>query len=105
VQHAVEDVDETRAALCSFNRHPRASLARLFSLPLHPTTRSRQPAVGRKQRHLRLQLGQLLLELVGLERTLPGECGVVSPPVQPNLLGLVDRAYDQPDSNGKELDL
>ena len=29
----------------------------------------------------------------------------MSPPVQPNLLGLVDRAYDEPDSNGKELDL
>jgi hypothetical protein len=29
---------------------------------------------------------------------------VVSPPIQPDLLGLVDRADDQPDANGEQLD-
>jgi hypothetical protein len=30
---------------------------------------------------------------------------VVPPPVEPDLLGLVERADEQPDSDGKELDL
>jgi hypothetical protein len=30
---------------------------------------------------------------------------VVLPPVQPDLLGLVDRAHDQTDADGEELDL
>jgi hypothetical protein len=56
---------------------------------------------------LLLDARQTLIDLAWRERTRCGhrEAGIVAPPVEANLFGLVDRAHEQPHLNGEELDI
>ena len=75
----------------------------------HASSRPRprgRAAVGRERGHFLLELPQLLPQLVTLGRAATrGKVVVVFPPVESDLLRLVDRADDQPDPDREELDL
>src|SRR5205823_648026 len=66
---------------------------------------------GGPGRELALELGDALLQardlrlLIGRRRRRPGQKGAVAPPVQADLLGLVDRADQQADLDRQELDV
>src|SRR5581483_921581 len=66
----------------------------------------RRPA--RQRFHLALEQADLVAKLLLLHlHLLPsgGEVLIVPPPVEPDLLRLVDRAHDQPHADGEQLDL
>src|SRR5262249_42788710 len=92
VQDAVEDVDETRATWRSVNRHgcPPWLLAAAAA-----GTRSRRWRIDRASLELTLQLGDARLEPLDHLLLVPvagrmDQTLIVAPPVQPDLLGLVD---------------
>src|SRR5262249_33265287 len=67
----------------------------------------RRSAILGEQGHLRLERGELAPQIVALAhraRAAGSEVRVVFPPVEPDLLCLVDRADDEPDANREELD-
>src|SRR4051812_4810717 len=80
------------------------------SLGVSVTTLSARPggAYRGQRRDLSLEHAHLLAQFVVFGResiTARGKVAVVFPPVQADLLRLVDRAYDQPNPDREELDL
>src|SRR5439155_9092281 len=110
VQDAVENVDETCAAGGPFNGHQ-------FLLPWLLLDRSARSArvrassvapVIREQCDLFFERRELTLEVVGRQRgarSTRREVRVVLPPVETDLLRLVDGADDQADPDRKKFDL
>ena len=102
VQDAIENVDETCSACCSFNCHSAApAVASRYRL-------RRAGARAVKRLHFPFELPHLRLQLLGARRwpALPArrQVPVVPPPVEADLLGLVERADEQPDPDGEQLD-
>src|SRR4029453_13697266 len=104
VEHAIENVDETGPALLPFNCH---SLLLLSGARRRLPFTARWPP-GRERFDLALELLYLRLQLLGpeLAATMASrrQVAVVAPPVETDLLRLVQRADEQPDADGEKLD-
>src|SRR5215470_4435588 len=104
VEDTIEHVNQTAAAGRPFNCHRITPPWRAACALSRPHDRS-PPAGGRE---LPLERPHLLPQLLVLSRQRllsRGQMVIVAPPVQPDLLGFVDRTDEESDADGKELDL
>jgi hypothetical protein len=107
VEDSIENVDEAGATGRPLNRH-RSISPREPQRSRHWVERPRPPGLPLRAANSLLEAADLFLEGLVLDRQpiAPGrEVTVISPPVQSDLLGLVDRAHDETDTNREELDL
>src|SRR5262249_32724369 len=106
---AIEDVDEAGPALSSLNRHPsRSSLLGSEAAPPQRLRARRSGGGAGECIDLSLELPHLPAQglVLGRDALLAGgEMVVVLPPVEADLLGLVERADDEPNADREELDL
>src|SRR5437867_10156900 len=103
VQHPVEDVDEACAAACPFDWHRSVSLSVRVATTVAPCValaRRERSDLALEQPHLAAQL----LVLRGQTIAVRGQVGVVLPPVEADLLRLVDGAHDQTNPDGEQFD-
>ena len=107
VENSVEDVNKTCAACGSFNGHQTLLESCERSVRLQRYLASRRRAPPRQRRQLPLERAHLLAQLFVLrrQRLLARRQMVIElPPVEADLLGLVDRADEQPDPDRQQLD-
>src|SRR5215813_6065717 len=102
VEDPIEHVDQTAAAGGPFNCHRITPLAAAAG-PL--SRRDHRPPPARR-RQLTFERSHLLPQFLVFRRKrlfARRQVEVIAPPVEPNLLGLVDRADEQPDTYRQQL--